>query len=314
MTIFLILLLAFGMVVLFVGGYTFFASCIRKQELQWLDPIALQKTSYGKFYDHISAADRWLQQHHARDVSVTSEDGLTLRGLWVPAEAPRGTMLLVHGYRSCYLADFGPALDFYHNMGMNILLPSQRSHGRSEGKYITFGVKESRDMLRWIDFHNRSFGAFPMLLSGLSMGASTVMYMANENVPENVKGIIADCGFTSPAAIISAVFKRRMHLPAGVAIWTADLFARVFAGFSFYEKDSHKTLQDSKLPILMVHGTEDTFVPCQMTIEAYGQCTSKKQLLLIDGATHGVSFMHDKKRYTAAIIDFLNTNIPEKEK
>ncbi len=312
MAVVIFLLAAFAVLVLFSGGYTFFTACVRKKDLPWLDTQALQKTPYGRFSEHIQAADRWLTEHQAQEVSVISEDGLTLRGMWVPAEEPRGTMLLVHGYHSCILADFGPAMDFYHNMGMNMLLPFQRSHGKSEGKYITFGVKESRDMLRWIDFHNRTYGHQPMLLSGLSMGASTVMFMAEERLPENVKGIIADCGFTSPKEIVSSVFRKTTHLPAIPTIWAADLFARVFAGFSLYEKNTCRSLAKSRLPILMVHGTQDTYVPCEMTKKTYAQCTGNKQLLLVEGATHGVSFLYDKKRYTGAIIDFLNTNIPQK--
>ena len=312
MTIAFFLFAAFMILVLVSGGYAFFTACLRRKDLPWLDKQALQKTPYGRFSEHIQAADRWLTEHRAQEVSITSEDGLTLRGWWVPAEEPRGTMLLVHGYRSCALADFGPALDFYHNMGMNMLLPFQRSHGKSEGKYITFGVKESRDMLRWIDFHNQTFGKQPMLLSGLSMGASTVMYMAEEPLPANVKGIIADCGFTSPKEIISSVFRKTTHLPAVPTIWVVDLFARMLAGFSLYEKDSCRALAKSRLPILMIHGTKDSFVPCDMTKKAFECCVGNKQLLLIEGATHGVSFLHDKKRYTGAVINFLNTNIPLK--
>ncbi len=310
MTVFLVALVGIALLLLVSGICTFLMACVRQKELPWLDDRALQKTPYGRFSDHIQKADVWLKEHNAQPVSILSRDGLTLRGLWIPAENARGTVLLVHGYRSCVLADFGLAFDFYHDLGFNLLLPDQRSHGKSEGKFITFGIRESEDMVRWIDFHNRCFGPKPMLLSGLSMGASTVMYMADMMLPENVKGIIADCGFTTPGEIISQVFTKTIHLPAAPSVWLADKIARMVANFSFYEKDTRKTLSKTDLPIRMIHGTEDHFVPSYMTRQAYDRCRSDKQLLLVEKAGHGVSFLHDKKHYAAMIIDFLNRIIP----
>lgn len=306
MFVFLLVLAAILLLLIVSGGYTFMVACLRIQELLWLDEEALKKTPYGRFYDHIVSGNDWLVQHNAQEVHIRNEDNLELWGLWVPAENPRGTILLAHGYRSSFLPDFGLVFDFYHKQGMNLLLPNQRSHGKSEGKYITYGVKESRDMLCWIDFHNRTFGEYPMILSGLSMGASTVMYMVDLPLPENVRGLIVDCGFTSPKEIISKVFRETIHLPAGPSMWVADLFARVFAGFSFSEKDARKILQKNYLPILMVHGTADDFVPCDMTREAYAHCAGPKQLLLVEGAGHGVSFLHAREDYTEAVKELLN--------
>lgn len=309
MSIILFILGALLLLTLISGAYIFVIGCVRKNELPWLVKEEIEKTPYGKYYDYIVASNQWLNDHNAQDVYITSHDGLKLHGLWVPAVNPKGTMLLVHGYRSTMLVDFGLAFDFYHEHGMNLLIPEQRSHGKSQGRFITFGVKESKDMLRWLEFHNRQFGCIPIIISGLSMGASTVMYMADEALPENVKGIIADCGFTSPKDILSSVFTRVIHLPAVPSIWATDLFARVIAGFSLTDKDTRKTLSKNRLPILMVHGTADGFVPCEMTREGYAACTGPKQLLLVDGADHGVSFLVDQNRYTEMIKDFLKTNV-----
>jgi fermentation-respiration switch protein FrsA (DUF1100 family) len=214
-------------------------------------------------------------------------------------------MLLVHGYRSTMLVDFGPALDSYHKRGMNLLIPEQRCHGKSEGRYITFGVKESRDMLCWIEYHNQHLGKFPVILSGLSMGASTVLYLADKELPDNVKGIIADCGFTSPKEILSSVFTRVIRLPAAPTILITDLIARLVAGFGLSEQDTRVTLKKSRLPVMMVHGKNDDFVPCEMSQQGYDACTSPKQLLLVDGADHGVSFLVAKERYSQMITEFL---------
>lgn len=299
-------LLAVLALLLVSGGYVFFAACFRLKETPWLDEAALKKTSLGKYYNFIAKADNWLREHKAQDVYIQSEDGLRLHGLWVANENAKGTVILVHGYRSTYLLDVSAALPYYYNQGMNVLIPEHRAHGKSEGKYITFGVKESSDMLQWMKFHNEEYGKFPVLLAGVSMGASTVLYLADRKLPENVKGIIADCGFTSPAAIISEVFRGVLHLPAAPSVLVADLFARVFAGFSLYEKDTRKILPDSRVPVLMIHGSEDGFVPCKMSQDGFGVCCEPKQLLVVDGAEHGVSFLVDTDGYSSAVNSFMD--------
>lgn len=306
-------LCALFLLVLVSGAYVFVVACVRRKDLPWLVEEEIKKTSFGKYYPFIVKSHQWLLDHNAEDVYTTSEEGLKLHGLWIPAADAKGTVLFAHGYRSTMLVDFGLAFDYYHNAGMNLLIPDQRSHGKSQGRYITFGVKESDDMRMWIAFHNECFGSYPMILSGISMGASTMMYLANEQLPDNVKGIIADCGFTSPKEIISKVFRSVIHLPVVPTIWITGLFARIFAHFSLDEKDSRRTLSKSNLPILMIHGTDDDFVPCEMTKEAYAACTGDKQILLVEGAGHGVSFLVDRDGYSALIQKFLEDYIFNKE-
>lgn len=309
MPVVLYVLLGLLVLLLVSGGYVFFVGCFRGKEVQWLDETAVKKTPYGKYSDCIVASDQWLKSHNAQDIYVESHDGLKLHGLWVPVEQSKGTILLAHGYRSSMLIDFHLFYEAYHRLGLNLLIPEQRAHGQSEGRFITFGVKESKDMLRWLAFHNRTFGRQPLILSGISMGASTIMYMADRRLPENVCGIIVDCGFTSPKDILSSVFKRVTHLPAGPSVYVAELFARVFAGFSLWEKDSRKTLAKNCLPILMIHGMDDGFVPCEMTKQAFSVCTGPKQLLLVEGAEHGLSILIDRVTYLAAVTKFLRDNL-----
>ena len=298
------------LVLMLVSGiYVFVAGCVRRKEIPWLVKEKIDNTPYKKYYKYIQQANQWLIEHDAQDICIINRDGLKLHGLWVPTENARGTVLLAHGYRSTMLLDFGMAFYFYHKQGLNLLIPEQRSHGKSQGVFITFGVKESEDMLEWLKFHNRRHSTLPVILSGLSMGASTVMYLADKQVPPNVCGIVADCGFTSPKEILASVFTKVTHLPSAPSLWVTELCARVFARFSLTQCDTRDTLARSHLPILMIHGLEDGFVPCEMTKEGYAACTSAKQLLLVEGADHGISFLVDKDRYTKMVIDFLDANI-----
>ncbi len=304
---FLLFLVGAIVLLLFLSGvYVFLVACVRQKDVQWLDREKIEKTFYAPIYDSIVAANNWINAHDPQEVFITSHDGLKLRALWIPAKNPKGTILFAHGYRSTYLADFGMALDFYYDQGLNLLLPDQRSHGKSEGRFITFGVKESEDMLSWLNLHNSQLAHCPVILSGLSMGASTMMYLADRDLPDNVKGVVVDCGFTSPKAILSSVFKSVTHLPPWLCMWSTGFCTRLIAGFGITQRDSVKTLQKNKLPIIMIHGTADSFVPCDMTRQGYAACGGPKKLFLAEGAEHGLSFLVEKDRYMLTVSQFVS--------
>ena len=301
-TIILLLVVAFC---LGVGGYTFFVACGRGKEVNWSDEEAVKATPFGKYYTHVSQGRQWLMDHNAQDISMTNREGMLLHATWIPVENPRGTVIFAHGFRSCGLTDFSLAFDLYHQRNMNILLLTHRTHSPSQGKYITFGVKESRDMYDWILLHNARFGAIPILCSGLSMGSATVSYLAGMDLPKNVRGFVADCGFTSPKEIIAHVFAKETRIPAWPFLWATDLFARFFAGFSLNEMNSTRTLAKNTRSILMVHGLEDDYVPADMTRRAFDACGGDKMLLLVEGAGHGTSFLVAKEAYLEKIDQLL---------
>ena len=294
------------------GGYLGFRyACNRVAEPDWDSESALKETVFAEFAESIPAANRWLREKGAEDVSVTSFDGLTLRGKWLPAEKPMATIILFHGYHSHHLQDFAGIYEYYHSIGLNLLLVRQRAHGESGGKYVTFGVKERLDVLRWIEFHNRTHGMDNVFLGGMSMGASTLQFAAGEELPHNVRGITADCGFSSPAEILAHIIRRDFHLPPKLVLPLMEAWARILGGFSFYEWNSRETLSRSKTPILFIHGKADDFVPSCMSEFGFAACASEKELLLVDDAGHGRSYLYEPERLRNALTDFFKRNLSE---
>lgn len=294
------------------GGYWGFQhACRRIPEPDWESEDALRGTAYGEFSQSIPFAAKWLRDHGAQDVQIQSFDGLCLRGKWVPAQSSKATIILFHGYHTHYLHDFAGIFSMYHSVGLNLLLVRQRAHGESEGEYITFGVRERKDVLSWIEFHNREHGMDNVFLGGMSMGASTVLFAAGEELPPNVRGITADCGFSSPAEILGHVIRRDYHLPAKLVLPLMEVWARALGGFSLYECDTRRTLARSKTPIIFIHGTADTFVPTAMSRTGYDACKSERELLLVEGAGHGRSYLYEPDRLTKALVVFFNRNISE---
>lgn len=294
------------------GGYWGFQhACKRPPEPDWTSEAALKQTPYAEFAESIPRALQWLQDHNAQEVRTKSFDGLLLRGKWVPAENPKATIILFHGYHTHYIHDFAGIFSLYHSIGLNLLLVRQRSHGESGGKYITFGVRERKDVRSWVDFHNRTHGMDNVFLGGMSMGASTLLFAAGEDLPPNVRGITADCGFSSPAEILGHIIRQDYHLPPKLVLPLMEVWARVLGGFSFYECDSRKTLARSKIPVVFIHGTADTFVPCAMSQAGYDACAAQREIHLIEGADHGRGYLFEPDRLTKALVDFFNRNISD---
>ena len=294
------------------GGYWGFQkACRRLPEPDWSSEEKLKLTPYAEFAESLPRALQWLRDHQAEDVQVRSFDGLTLRGKWVPADHPKATIILFHGYHTHYIHDFAGIFSMYHAIGLNLLLVRQRSHGESEGKYITFGVRERKDVLSWISFHNRVHGMDNVFLGGMSMGASTVLFAAGEDLPPNVRGITADCGFSSPAEILGHIIRKDFRLPPRLVLPLMDGWARILGGFSFYECSSRDSLARSKTPVLFIHGKADTFVPCTMSQAGFECCASPRELHLVDGAGHGRSYLYEPGKLTQALVDFFNRNLSD---
>lgn len=266
-----------------------------------------RKKNYGKYADTIQNGVDWFLDRNPEQVILTSQDGLKLSARFLPAEGEsRKALILMHGYRAEPLVDFAGLYRFYHEQGYHLLVPSQRSHGDSEGKYICFGVKERFDCKMWAEYLCSRLGKdCSVFLSGISMGCSTVLMAAGTGLPENVRGIIADCGFTSPYDIFRHVLRRNFGLPAFPLIGMTQVLAKHRAGFTYREVSTTDVLKTCRIPVLFIHGGADTFVPVRMTLENYAACGAPKELLIIEGAGHAVSNMEDPVRYREAVLGFM---------
>ena len=301
------ILLAVGFLLLAACFGFFLIACLRIDRLTADLNKTLQRPVYRDCKEEILAGVRWMEQQLHERVYIRSYDGLKLAGDFFPCENARGTILMFHGWRGTPQSDFGCAINAYYSKGLNVLLVHQRSQGPSEGRFITFGIRESRDVHSWVQWHADRFGKeAPILLTGISMGATTVLMASGKPYTANVRGIIADCGFSSPREIITSVV-RSTGLPEYPFVPIMGMYARLFAGFGFREYSVPEAVKDLKLPVFFAHGEADTFVPCHMTKTAYEVCGSPdKTLLLVPKAKHGASYLVDRDNYEAQIKAFIN--------
>ena len=259
---------------------------------------------YEVFWDQMR---QWTLQARAmphEDMTVTSFDGLTLRGKYYEY-APGATIeLMFHGYRGTAERDLSGGVQRCFQLGRSALIVDQRSSGSSEGNVISFGINEHRDCLVWIDHTIRRFGpGVKIILTGISMGASTVL-MAGENpLPENVIGILADCGFTSARDIIHSVMKQ-MKLPAKLCYPFVKLGARLFGKFDLEEASAEEAVKHCCVPVIFFHGEADDYVPCEMSRINYEACASRKKLVTVPGAGHSLSYPVAPERYLEELGEF----------
>ncbi len=232
----------------------------------------------------------------SRFVTLKSTDGLMLSARYIENTSSDKLMILMHGYRSRGLNDFSVIVKVYYEMGFSILIPDQRSHGKSEGKYITYGVRERFDCRDWAIYGVETLKKNRIMLDGISMGGTTVLLASETGLPEEVKGIIADCSFTTPHEIISR-YITGMKLPPKPIIPPLNFLFKSIAGFDAYSVSTVEAMKNNKdFPVIFVHGEADNFVPCEMSLRAYEACRAKKVLVTVPEADHGMSYLVDRPR------------------
>jgi fermentation-respiration switch protein FrsA (DUF1100 family) len=256
----------------------------------------------------------WLYSQNLEDRWIQAPDGLRLHGYYLAVEAGpgrpfAGTAILAHGY-----GGDGRQLDvfarIFGGLGMNVLLPEARGHGLSEGTYIGFGWHERLDMLAWIR-SLKERGETRIVLYGISMGAATMLMASGEELPPEVKLIVADCGYTSVMEELAWQMALRYHITCPPLIRAVSRLAEKRAGYRFEEASALEQVKKSRTPTLFIHGEADTFVPFEMCGRLYAACAADKDIYTVPGAEHGLACYTNTGEYERRIALFLKKHLGE---
>lgn len=262
---------------------------------------------YEPFREQMTAFIKEVRQLPHEEMTITSFDGLKLSGKYYEFAPGAPMEIMFHGYRGNAERDMCGGVQRCFALGRSALIVDQRGCGNSEGNIISFGINETRDCLIWIDHCIHRFGPdVKIILTGISMGASTVMMAAGEELPKNVIGVLADCGFTSAKDIIKVVIKQDMHLPPNLSYPFVKLGAKLFGHFDLDANSAIEAMEKAKVPVIFYHGEADDFVPCDMSRRNFEACASRKRLVTIPGAGHGLSYLVDPERYLKELDTFFS--------
>ncbi len=273
-------------------------------------------TDWEKYFPLMEERKGFVLGQPHEDVYITSFDGLKLHATYFPGmedEAGRPAdvsgvkkaVICFHGYTGEGLSNHIAIADYFLKKGYAMLMPDARAHGESEGEYIGFGCLDRKDALSWVNWLIGKCGNdVAIMLHGPSMGGATVLMASGLDLPCQVKGIVSDCGFTSPKEVFTHVLNHMYHLPAFPAIQGADLINKRLAGYGMDECNAKYEVQKAKVPILFIHGSSDTFVPVSMCHEIYENCASPKRKLIVEGAAHAESYYKDMADYEKVLTEF----------
>ena len=284
---------------------TFYSSPKRIAENKDEYPIPDGKV-YEPFHEQMI---QWIKEARSlpyKEVSVTSFDGLTLRGRYYEYAPDAPIELLFHGYRGWAERDLSGGVARCFALGRSALIVDHRGSNKSDGTVITFGILESRDCPVWVDYilHHINPDA-KIIITGISMGAATVMIAASRELPKNVVGVLADCGYTSAEDIIKKVMQD-MKLPPTLLYPFVRLGGKLFGKFDVDETSPLKAMAQCRLPAIFFHGEDDDYVPYHMSMKNYDACPTQKKMVSIKGAGHGLCFPVDPDTYLRELKDFFD--------
>ncbi len=263
------------------------------------------RKQYEALADEILSVIKEVDDLSYELVSINAFDGIRLVGRYYHFKDGAPLQILFHGYRGCGIREFAGNNRLAAQLGFNSLVVDQRAHGKSGGHTITFGIKERYDCLAWANYASERFGKnTPIFLSGVSMGAASVLMASSLNLPENLKAITADCPYSSPGEIIRKV-SRDAKLPPCLSYPFVAVGARLFGHFKIWESCAVEAVKHTSIPILLIHGEDDRFVPCDMSRKIYSACKGPAELVTVPGAGHGISYFVDTPLYTSSFQNFL---------
>ncbi len=305
----LLLLLALFTGLLLLAGLYAYRICFYASAKNRDQTPSMEFPAYEPYKAEISRIYRQLKNRPCEFVTILSHDGLTLSGRYYHVKDGAPLDICFHGYRSSCFTDFAGGSELSFHLEHNLLLIDERAHGKSEGHTISFGILERLDVCSWIDYALARFGReTEILLYGVSMGAATVLMAAGEPLPANVKGIIADCPYSVPLDIILHVGKSN-PMPQWLIKPSVLLAARIFGGFDLQQTNAIEAVQRTRVPILIIHGEADSFVPCFMSEAPQTINPELVQRHTFPGADHGICYLVDTPRYWQLVTEFVEKTL-----
>lgn len=266
---------------------------------------------YAEYNDkNLNDAQKWLEEKsNYSDKYIESYDKLQLHS-YVVSQNSNKWAIVVHGYGGSgkLMSDKSK---YFYDMGYNVLIPDLRGHGKSEGDYIGMGWKDRLDIISWINFIIKENPNAEIVLHGTSMGAATVLMTSGENLPSNVKAIVADCAYTSAWDEFSYQLETYLKVPSSYILNVTNMVTKLKAGYSLKEASALECVKKATVPILYIHGDKDKFVPYSMMDKLYDATNSPKEKLTIEGGEHANSDLVSPFLYWLTVEDFLNQYVTQ---
>ena len=302
----LILALSLAALAFLISLLAFLAAFYSPVRFRTRDDAIPAGAQYREKREHMLSLIRGMEALPCEEIRIPAYDGVSLRARYYHLRDGAPLQIEMHGYRGAAVRDFCGGHALARELGMNVLSVDQRAHGESGGKVITFGIRERLDCQSWAQYAFLRFGPeTPIYLAGVSMGAATVLMASALKLPHTVRGIIADSPYTEPEAIIRKVISKDAHLPAGALLPLLRFGARLFGRFDLRGASALEAVGRTEIPILLIHGEEDRFVPCDMSRELAAACAGPHGLETFPGAGHGLSYIVDPERYKKAVEEFM---------
>ena len=265
---------------------------------------SVQAPQYDPYRPRMRELFRDFSERPFQTVTIRSHDGLTLSARYYHTAPNAPLDICFHGYKSHPITDFSGGSSLSFALGHNLLLVDQRGQHDSEGHTITFGILERWDVLSWAEYAIEQFGEdVKITLYGVSMGGATVLMAAGLPLPEQVKGIVADCPFAVPEEIILNVGQKQHYPPALIRPFL-HLGAGLWGRFRLSETDALQAVSQARIPILIIHGEDDSYVPCYMSAPVAQANPSLVRRYTFPGADHAISLLVDEERYRGIITGF----------
>ncbi len=266
---------------------------------------------YAEYNDkNLNDAQKWLEEKsNYSDKYIESYDKLQLHS-YVVSQNSNKWAIVVHGYGGSgkLMSDKSK---YFYDMGYNVLIPDLRGHGKSEGDYIGMGWKDRLDIISWINFIIKENPNAEIVLHGTSMGAATVLMTSGENLPSNVKAIVADCAYTSAWDEFSYQLETYLKVPSYYILNVTNMVTKLKSGYSLKEASALESVKKATVPILFIHGDKDKFVPYSMMDKLYDATNSPKEKLTIEGGEHANSDLVSPFLYWLTVEDFLNQYVTQ---